>query len=130
MAFNVNVSEDNSKAWINGMVGDMGEAEERILKKSGKAIKGNVRINLKRSKINCPDYKHMVDDIQESTYKNKYGNKTTRVRGGKKTGRKWHLLNDGTYKMDATHFMDKALMDSEEEINSIIDEELRGIFND
>lgn len=128
MAFNV--SEDGFEAWIGGMVGDMGEAEERILKKSGKVIKGNVKKNLKRSKINRSDYKHMVDDIQVSTYKNKYGDKTTRVRGGKKTGRKWHLLNDGTYKMDATHFMDEALMQSEEEINSIVDEELRGIFND
>lgn len=125
-----NVTEDGFEAWIGGMVGDIGEAEERILKKSGKAIKGNVKINLKRSTVDKPDYKHMIDDIQESTYKNKYGNKTTRVRGGKKTGRKWHLLNDGTYKMDATHFMDKSLIQSEEEINSIIDEELRGIFND
>ena len=72
--------------------------------------------------------KHMADDVQITTTKDKYGDTVVKVRGGKATGTLWHIVNDGTYRSRATHFMDLALSNVENELEQIIDEKLRQVF--
>lgn len=72
--------------------------------------------------------KHMADDVQITTTKDKYGDVVVKVRGGKSTGTLWHIVNDGTYRSKATHFMDLALSNVENELQQIIDEKLRQVF--
>ncbi|WP_291568547.1 HK97-gp10 family putative phage morphogenesis protein [Clostridium sp. UBA2485] len=121
-AFKVN--DDQFDVTIGKLPTESIEVQKRILRKGANALRKNVKKNLKRSKISKTAYKHMVDDIQVSVRKDKDGDYVARVRGGKKTGRKWHLVNDGTYKTDATHFMDRSIAESDAEIEAIIDEEL------
>lgn len=103
-------------------------AGEAIQRESAEIIKARVvgQLNRLRTKTNRPDYKHMADDVQIRTVKDEFGETTTRVQGGAKTGTKWHLVNDGTYrnKDKATHFMDNALKEAETELQSVIDKEL------
>lgn len=74
--------------------------------------------------------KHMCDDVQITTKKDEYGDVIVKVQGGKLTGTLWHIVNDGTYRTEATHFMDLALNSIEEELEKIVDEKLRGQLGD
>ena len=71
---------------------------------------------------------HMADDVRTMTKKDKYGDIIVKVQGGKQTGTLWHIVNDGTYRSRATHFMDGALADCEAAVESAVDEELRKVF--
>ena len=79
-------------------------------------------------------YVHMRDDIK-ATVKSKDGVAYILVRGGKLTGYKWHMVNDGTrdpngrVKTHATHFIDKALKQSESAIEAIVDDMIGGIVD-
>lgn len=101
-------------------------AGEAIQREAAKVIKARVvgQLNRIRIKTNRADYRHMADDVQIRTVKDRFGETTTRVQGGAKTGTKWHLVNDGTYRSKATHFMDRALKEAETELQSVIDKEL------
>ena len=67
----------------------------------------------------------MADDVVIKTGKDKYGYRYAKVGGGKRTGTLWHIVNDGNYKNNATHFMDNALSEVNGEIELILDQELR-----
>lgn len=73
---------------------------------------------------------HMCNDVQIKTTKDRFGDNIVKLQGGKKTGTLWHLVNDGTYRSDPTHFMDLALNDAEEDFNNAIEEKLRGVLDD
>ncbi|WP_315122337.1 HK97-gp10 family putative phage morphogenesis protein [uncultured Clostridium sp.] len=97
--------------------------EGKTLKKACETVAKSVKNNLKRSTRNLPDYVHMQDDVKVSNAKKDRDGAIIRtVGGGKKTGAKWHLLNDGTYsKNNATHFMDISVSETETEVDSIFD---------
>lgn len=110
---------------------DMLEAEEKkFLSDAGKILARNVRRNLRgiRSARVDKNHKHMADDVKYTVKKSRNsGDLYLSVRGGKMTGYKWHLLNDGTRNPDgsihtpATHFIDETMRQSEAEINALID---------
>lgn len=72
--------------------------------------------------------KHMTDDVQIKTTKDQYGDVIVKVQGGKSTGTLWHIVNDGTYRSNPTHFMDLALNSVENELEQIIDDKLRQVL--
>lgn len=74
--------------------------------------------------------KHMCDDVQIITRKDEWGGAVVRVQGGKSTGTLWHIVNDGTYRTQATHFMDLALDSIENDLESILDKHLREALDD
>lgn len=112
------------------------ETEEKILlRKIGNILKKHVVQQLSkyvsdRSKWTFQNKKyhipHMKDDVQSKIKKNKYGNLYVSV-GGKKTGWKWHFLNDGTSTTIATHFADIAEEQSKSEIETEIDNLIRKV---
>lgn len=118
---------DRIEVFFDSILTDAAEVAEECLKKSARVIKAKAVANLNklRTQRNDPDYKHMADDIQASVIKDKYGDKIARIRGGGKTGRKWHLVNDGTYKSRPTHFMDTTITQSEPEIGRIFEDEMK-----
>lgn len=120
--------EDSDKmgAFLGQITTACEKTEKIILKESGQAIKRHVVDNLSaiRSKDNEDGHIHMADDVVVSTRKDEFGYNVVRVHGGKNTGTLWHLVNDGTYKTQATHFMDNAMESAEAEIEAIIDREL------
>jgi len=113
--------------FLDNLLNTTEEIEINFLKRSAEVVKKNVIANLNavRTDNDDPEHKHMADDVQASVVKDKFGDRTARIRGGRRTGTKWHLVNDGTYRSRATHFIDKALQQSEPEIEQILDDELR-----
>ena len=101
------------------------QAATRYLKRAALVVRDKVIANLGRSNIGDPDYVHLKDDVRTRKVKDKFGYDVMRISGSKKTGSKWHLVNDGTYKTAATHFMDNALNASDGEIEAIFDEEMK-----
>lgn len=130
---NASLSYDSELFEVTALFGDLPEeiGEKELLKKVGTIIKSNVIQSLPRSEesirgqTNGKPYKHMKDDV-EVIINTKRGESVVIVRGGKQTGRKWHLLNDGTLNPDgtihtkATHFMNRALQKSDSQIQSVL----------
>lgn len=131
---------------ISQLPRELEEQEKAVLKKAGEIIKKNVvRFVQKsdvesRAKLVAPKnhdgsrpYKHIKDDVVYSTRKDKNGNLYVSVRGGKLTGYKWNMVNDGHFARDKTtyvpgnNFIDKALIASQGEINQAISEMLEKV---
>lgn len=115
--------------------------EKKVMRNIGKIITEKLKANLKKSAGQNTNYDgskpyvHMEDDIK-ATVKSKDGVAYVLIRGGKLTAYKWHMVNDGTrdrngrVKTSATHFIDKALKQSEPEIDALIDELIGGIADE
>lgn len=111
---------------------EMVEKEEKnVMAKIRDILVAKVKANLPRSTggtnyDGSEPYIHMKDDIKASI-KSKGGTSSLIICGGKKTAYKWHLVNDGTrdskgrVKTVATHFVDKALVQAEPEIDKLVD---------
>lgn len=107
--------------------------KKKILTKGAKVIKASVEKYLPKSDPSeftsnydgSLPYIHMKDDVKTSIKTDSNGNIYANIRGGKYTGWRWHLLNNGTSKMKATHFIDKALEETSSEIESLVDEAIR-----
>lgn len=119
----------------------MEKEEKKVMRQIQKIITGKLNANLSKSDGQNTNYDgskpyvHIKDDIK-ATVKSKDGVASVLIRGGKFTGYKWHMLNDGTrdqngrVKTPATHFIDKALKQSEPEIDALIDELIGGIVDE
>ena len=117
------------------------QEEKKVMKRIQKIITEKLKANLPKSAGQNTNYDgskpyvHMQDDIK-ATVKSKDGVAYVLIRGGKLTGFKWHLVNDGTrdrnggVKTPATHFIDMALKQSEPEIDALIDELIGGIVDE
>ena len=128
MGFKMRVIEDSIN--LQTLINASDEAGDRIMKQCASVIKVRVEGNLNSLRTKQSDHTHMADDVTIKTGKDKYGYRYAKVGGGKRTGTLWHIVNDGTYKNRATHFMDNAISQSESEVQAIIDQELRRALGD
>lgn len=135
---NVNFDHSDATRYISEQIARIPETMHRerkqILTKSAKLLKSTVEKSLRAIESNVSEgttnydgslpYVHMADDVKTSVKDDKEGNVYAIIRGGKTTGYKWHLVNNGTSSPDrtATHFIEKALKDTEEEMDSYINE--------
>ncbi|MDF2609049.1 MAG: hypothetical protein K0R92_523 [Lachnospiraceae bacterium] len=103
---------------------------KQVLQKAAKIIHKNVVENLPMSDLDetatnydGTPYVHMKNDVKTSVKDDKQGTIFAIIRGGKYTGYKWHLVNNGTSSPDrpALHFIDKAMKQSENEIDMLIE---------
>lgn len=127
MAFKINDEGNSIEVFLSDITNSVRIAEDAYLKKSGQILKKNIVNNLNRlkTKQDTEQYTHMADDVQARIGKDKFGNKVMKIRGGKLTGTKWHLVNDGTYKSRPTHFMDFAVAQSETDLEALVDAEIK-----
>lgn len=133
MSFKMRVIENSID--LQTLINATDEAGDKIMKKCASIIKvrveGKLRstqkkhVNKNGAEIKRPREIHMADDVVIKTGKDKYGYRYAKVGGGKKTGTLWHIVNDGTYKNKATHFMDNVISETSSEVDGIIDQELR-----
>lgn len=113
----------------------LGYGREQCLKTIGLIVKANVEENLPRSdKEKKKRIPHMKDDVKYEIKSSRGGERYVSVRGGKKTATLWHLVNDGHVAEDGTvvsgnHFIDRAVSQSEKEIESIVDSFLEGVVD-
>lgn len=110
-----------------GLLNATGEIGLKIQRRAAKVVKAKVvgKLNSMRTDTDEEMYTHMADDVRVRTTKNEFGKTVVKVQGGSRTGPLWHIVNDGTYRSKASHFMDTSLNGAEKEIENIIDEELR-----
>lgn len=133
MAFKMRVIEDSID--LQTLINATDEAAENTMKQCASVIKTRVEgklrglqktnVNQNGTEIKRRRKVHMADDVVIKTGKDKYGYRYAKVGGGKKTGTLWHIVNDGTYKNKATHFMDNVISETSSEVDGIIDQELR-----
>lgn len=125
------------------------DQEKMVLKKVGTVIKKNVLRYMResdveeRAKAVSPSnydgsrpYVHMKDDVKSSVRKDKMGNQYVSVRGGKMTGFKWGMVNDGHISRDGStfvpgnNFMGRAVSVSESEVDRLINDMLKKVADD
>ena len=70
-------------------------------------------------------YVHMKNDVKASVKDDNQGTVYAVIKGGKYTGYKWHLLNNGAVNTRATHFVDNALKQAESEFEAMVDSMIR-----
>ena len=101
---------ENIKVWLSDVESDIQGAAIETIEEYGdlaKSIAEKELFALRRDgKLPVRRGKHMYQDVKVS--KNKKKGRVT-VGGGKLTGTLWHIVDEGTYNTDATHFIDKIL---------------------
>lgn len=133
LAFKMRVIEDSID--LQTLINATDEAGDKIMKKCASIIKVRVESRLRSTQrkhvnqngveLKRPREIHMADDVVIKRGKDRYGYRYAKVGGGKQTGTLWHIVNDGTYKNTATHFMDQVIQDTSSEVEGVIDQELR-----
>ncbi len=128
----------NIKEEIGRIPTEVKKQSKTIMNKTAKIIKANVIAELAKHRTDSnrksnydgtTPYIHMANDIKTSV-KDNDGEVVAIVRGGKYTGYKWHLVNNGTVDSKATHFIDNALKASENEFNDLIDKMVTKVVQD
>lgn len=120
---------------LDKMENNLHYGRDECLKIIGLTVKGNVIAAMPRSnKVKKKRMKHMQDDVKHKVKTSKTGERYVSVGGGKKTGSLWHLVNNGHVAEDGTvvagkHFIEAAITQSNEEIESIIDSFLEGVVD-
>jgi HK97 gp10 family phage protein len=123
-------------AFIQSTVTATEEAKNTFLKATAKETKAAVikhvpkstPVTLRRGKERTASHVHMKDDVVASVVEDKkYGGKMARIRGGRRTGTLWHLVNDGTYRSQASHFIDKAMNDVDDMIDGLLDNAMKDV---
>lgn len=72
---------------------------------------------------------HLYQDVITKITKDEYGDQILKVGGGSRTGTLWHIVNDGTYKTQATHFMDRIIEKAEKEFDDLIQQQLERMLD-
>ena len=119
---------ENIEVYLDQIEKDLQMTEDEVLKEMKGIVKNHTVEELRKlkrlKKIPEKRGKHMYEDVVASIVKDKYGDKVLRVRGGKNTGTLWHIVNDGTYKQSATHFLDRVITKAEKEFEKLTDSQL------
>ena len=120
---------------LGKMENDLHYGKDECLRIIGLTVKGNVQVSMPRSKkVKKKKIPHMQDDVEFTIKTSSKGERYVSVRGGKKTGKLWHLVNDGHVAEDGTvvagkHFIESAIAQSDKEIEGIIDSFLEGVVD-
>lgn len=129
MPVNMRIEESEPfKAWIEG-VGKEGEnVVLTVVSALGDYAKKESERQLKhfqrKGKLPKSRNVHMYQDVKKVTSK-KYG--YVSIGGGRYTGTLWHIVNDGTYRNRALHFIDAVLKMIDLEVERIWDDKGRGL---
>jgi len=118
-------NDDSLEVFLQGVLSESDEIEKKMLKMAAERAKELVVSNLnKHRRILAKRYKDrpaMADDVKISIASDRWGDRSAKVMGGKKTGTLWHIVNDGNLYSTPTHFLDIALNQLDNEIDSIWD---------
>lgn len=104
------IESESFDAWIEGLGKDGVNATISVTEELAELAKKEAIIELhklKRKGVLPKKRKfHMYQDVVIVSSR-RY--KRMEVGGGKETGTLWHIVNDGTYRTNATHFMDNVV---------------------
>lgn len=104
------IESESFDAWIEGLGKDGVNATISVTEELAELAKKEAIIELQKLKRKgvLPRKRkfHMYQDVVIVSSR-RY--KRMEVGGGKETGTLWHIVNDGTYRTNATHFMDNVV---------------------
>lgn len=110
-------------AWISGIAKDGEiatlEVVDELADLAVNESKAQLRAIQRSGKLPTVRGVHMHQDVKKVKSK-KYG--YVSVGGGKKTATLWHIVNDGTYRSKAHHFMERVINKIDAEADRIFDE--------
>lgn len=112
MSYNITFEDDDGlRVYLTDIVKDAEKTEREMLEETGDQLKEYVVANLnKHRRVLKNRYRvAMADDVKRTIRTDKWGRKYVSIRGGKKTGTLWHIVNDGHLHSIGIHFMDGAL---------------------
>lgn len=119
---------------LRSMSKELNIAKAPIIRKCSQVIKKNVEKNLPKSDLGATatnydgtPYVHMRNDVKATVKDDKAGNVYAIIGGGKYSGFKYHMLENGTSNTEAIHFLDKSMKESDSEIDSIVDDAIREV---
>lgn len=100
---------------------------EATIKKTGELVKAEIESRLaglrRQGKLPKKRDKHMHQDV---VMRRRKKDNVIQVSGGRQTGTLWHIVNDGTYRTHATHFIDFSLNKLDREVDNLwVDKELK-----
>lgn len=129
--------EFDEKDMFEGITKNLKTTTRRGLEEAGEVLRKAVQDNLPFSKKkNSSGRPHMRDDVKLEIKAFEKAGGYVKVKGGPKTKGLWGMINDGHVtpngrmaKGEAFHFLDRALEQSESEIQTIIDSTLAEIMN-
>lgn len=135
MGFRMNVSDNGDTTIIFKNISEVGEQAEGeildILRREGQKIVVSKLKHIKRKEgFTGKRKRHMYQDVRARKKKDKKNGACVIISGGKETGSLWHIVNDGTYKTPATHFMDRAMDELDTLSEYVIDNVLSRGFRD
>ena len=134
VGFKIELGNQNSRSFddfTDKILENCEDMETKVLEELKKEAPSIVKKELmkvqRRGKLPPGRTKHMHADVKATIAKDKWGYKELKIKGGKQTGSLWHIVNDGTYKSKATHFIDKSMdaIDNitNDVINAVMEEE-------
>ena len=126
-------NSDNLALFLADIQNGCEKTETKVLEimkvKAKKIVIAELRKIKRHSQISPKRLKHMCEDVKSSIKKDSFGYKGLKVNGGKKTGTLWHIVNNGTYRTQGTHFMDRAMesinIETENVVDSVMKEEFK-----
>ncbi|MDE6873154.1 MAG: hypothetical protein K2P87_01650 [Lachnospiraceae bacterium] len=109
---------------LGRMPGELNGRAVKVMTQLERRVKRNAQkvLSKHRTKIERAGYTHMADDVVGFVENDKAGNVAVLVKGGNRTYRKWHLLDDGTSKAAPVHFIDETLRMSDADIERAVEE--------
>ena len=116
-------------AWLRGIEDEFGDMAIEVIEEVGEFTQREAVAELRRierkGKLSKGRLAHMHQDV---IIKKAKKGRTVHIKGGLSTGNLWHIVNDGTYRSRAHHFMDKIMPKVEKKINEIMNKKERS-FN-
>lgn len=126
MGFDVKYQKESSNDGLEMFLAEIKNSaeitEKEMIKAAGERAKAEVEKQLqgiKRFNIDRKGRPALADDVKLSVRKNKWGQLTAQVKGGKLTGTLWHIVNDGNLHSRPTKFLDRALNNLDNAIDGL-----------
>lgn len=135
----INFDYSDTSYWIEEQIANISKVlvndRKKVLNKAAKIIKANLEKQFSAIDSHIPSttanydgstpYVHLKDGVKTSVKDDNEGSVYAVIRGDKYTGYKWHLVENGTSNTDALHPLEKALKETENEVNEVIDEMIK-----
>lgn len=117
----IKVDDKDVTLWLKEIETSAKETGIEVIDELGDYTKSVTEQELRAIKRTGPLYgkrtKHLYEDVEKKKYSK---GRTVVIQGGKETRSLWHIVNDGTYRSKAHHFIDRVLNRVEPKVKSLL----------
>lgn len=117
----IKIDDKDVTLWLKEIETSAKETGIEVIDELGDYTKSVTEQELRAIKRPGPLYgkrtKHLYEDVEKKKYSK---GRTVVIQGGKETRSLWHIVNDGTYRSKAHHFIDRVLNRVEPKVKSLL----------